>query len=65
MRRMSQSGERSKLVSTDTKVTAFFAVLGVLVWAASREVTESRILQFAALVGVGVVVPTLVNEWRG
>lgn len=39
------------------------AVLGVLVWAGLRAVTESRILQFAALVGVGVVIPTLLNEW--
>lgn len=62
---MSQSDEESRLVSMDTKVTAVFAVLGVLVWAASRAVTESQLLQFAALVGVGVVVPTLLNEWRG
>ncbi len=62
---MSQSGEESRLVSMDTKVTAVFAVLGVLVWAASRAVTESQLLQFVALVGVGVVVPTLLNEWRG
>jgi hypothetical protein len=62
---MSQSDEESRLVSMDTKVTAVFAVLGVLVWAASRAVTESQLLQFVALVGVGVVVPTLLNEWRG
>jgi len=62
---MSQSDEKSQLVSMDTKVTAVFAVLGVLVWAASRAVTDSQLLQFVALVGVGVVVPTLLNEWRG
>ena len=62
---MSQSDEESRLVSMDTKVTAVFAVLGVLVWAASRAVTESQLLQFVALVSVGVVVPTLLNEWRG
>lgn len=62
---MSQSGEGDQMLSMDTKITALFAVLGVLVWAASRAVTESQPLQFAALVGVGVVVPTLLNEWRG
>jgi hypothetical protein len=52
-------------VSTDTKITAVFVVLGVASWYGSRAVTESRAVQAAILLGVGVVAPTLLNEFRG
>jgi len=40
-------------------------VLGVALWYGSTTVTESRPIQFALLVGVGLIVPTLINELRG
>jgi hypothetical protein len=51
-------------VSTDTKITAVFVVLGVVLWYGSRTVTESQPIQFALLLGVGIIVPTLINEFR-
>jgi len=61
----SESEEPSQLVSTDTKITAIFVVLGDALWYGSTTVTESRPIQFALLVGVGLIVPTLINELRG
>jgi len=60
-----ESEEPSQLVSTDTKITAIFVVLGVVLWYGSITVTESQPIQFALLLGVGLIVPTLINELRG
>ena len=60
-----ESEEPSQLVSTDTKITAIFVVLGVVLWYGSMAVTESQPIQFALLLGVGLIVPTLINELRG
>jgi hypothetical protein len=54
----------SGLVSTDTQVTALFVVLGLVSWLGVRRVTDSQLVQLVVLFGVGVIVPTLVNEWR-
>lgn len=59
-----ESRESSQLVSTDTKITAVFVVLGIILWYGSRTVTESQPIQFALLLGVGIIVPTLINEFR-
>jgi len=66
MRCMDQSEPEapSQFVSTDTKITAIFVVLGVVLWYGSMTVTESRPIQFALLLGVGLIVPTLINELR-
>ena len=61
----SESEEPSQFVSTDTKITAIFVVLGVVLWYGSMTVTESQLIQFALLLGVGLIVPTLINELRG
>jgi len=60
-----ESEEPSQFVSTDTKITAIFVVLGVVLWYGSMTVTESRPIQFALLLGVGLIVPTFINELRG
>lgn len=59
-----ESRESSQLVSTDTKITAVFVVLGVVLWYGSSTVTESQPIQAAILLGVGIIVPTLINEFR-
>jgi hypothetical protein len=56
--------ESSQLVSTDTKITTVFVVLGVILWYSSTTVTESQPIQFALLLGVGIIIPTLINEFR-
>ncbi|WP_156105691.1 hypothetical protein [Halobellus rufus] len=49
---------------TDRQIVTAFAVLGVGLWYASRSVTDSSAVRLAVLIGVGVVVPTLVNQYR-
>jgi hypothetical protein len=57
--------ERSNnLVSTETKITALFVVLAIVSVFGTTAVTDRQWIHFAVLLGVGVVVPTLINEWR-
>lgn len=60
-----QTAERSDgLVNAETRITAIFVILGVLSWYGTRSVTDSRLFQFVSLLGVGIVLPTRINEWR-
>lgn len=52
------------MVSTNTKITALFVVLAVALWFVASQFTENTLIQFAVLLGVGAILPTLVNEWR-
>jgi len=47
-----------------TWITIGFVVLGLVSWLLVRTVTESAAVQFGALIGVGVIAPTLVDEFR-
>ena len=64
---MSQNGsnESDQLLSADTRTTAVFVALGLVLWYGSTTVTESQPVQFAVLLGVGVIAPTLLNQRRG
>lgn len=52
------------MVSTDTWITIAFVVLAVVLWYGTTQFTDSDALAWAVLVGVGVMVPLGVNEWR-
>jgi hypothetical protein len=52
------------LLATETKITLLFMFLGLTTWYLVGEAGASRTVEFGALIGIGVVVPTLVNEWR-
>lgn len=52
------------ILSTEQKTTFLFVFLGVLGWYAAAQVGVGRVAQFALLIGLGVVVPTLLNERR-
>ncbi|AGN00475.1 hypothetical protein L593_02620 [Salinarchaeum sp. Harcht-Bsk1] len=45
-------------------ITIGFVVLGVASWLLARSITDSAVVLYGALIGVGVIAPTLVNEWR-
>jgi hypothetical protein len=60
-----ESNGTGQLVSTETKITAVFVALGVVLWSGSAAVTESQPVRFAILLGVGVIAPTVINELRG
>jgi len=52
------------MVSAEFRVTVGFMVVGLLAWWATAQLTDSFVLQFAVLVGIGVVAPTIINERR-
>ncbi|GAB6860390.1 hypothetical protein ACFR97_09395 [Haloplanus litoreus] len=54
---------RDALLDTETKIIVLFMFLGLTAWYLVQQVTANELLELAALIGVGVVVPTLVNEW--
>jgi hypothetical protein len=52
------------LLTTETRIIVVCMVLGLTGWYLVQDVTDSAAVEFAVLIGVGVVVPTLLNEWR-
>jgi hypothetical protein len=52
------------LPTTETRIIVACMFLGLTGWYLVRDVTDSAAVEFAVLIGVGVVVPTLLNEWR-
>ena len=51
-------------LTPEQKTTFLFVFLGVIGWFISGRADVGQTVQFAVLLGVGVVVPTLLNEWR-
>jgi hypothetical protein len=58
------SNESNGLVSAETKITAVFVILALVSVYGTIAVTDKQWVHFLVLLGVGVIVPTLVNEWR-
>ncbi|MFC7071863.1 hypothetical protein ACFQJ7_10485 [Halovenus rubra] len=52
------------LVSTETKTTAFFVIVALPSLYGTTTVTDRQWIHFAVLLGVGIIIPTLINEWR-
>lgn len=60
-----QPSKRSNsLVSTETKITALFAVLALVLVYGTTIAADSHWVRFAVLLGIGVMTPTLINKWR-
>lgn len=57
-------GEVRVMVRSQTKVTVVFVIFAVSLWLVARTLTESTAIQAVILVGIGVIAPTLFNEWR-
>jgi hypothetical protein len=58
------SNESNGLVSAKTKITAIFVVLALVLVYGTTAVTDKQWVHFVVLLGVGVIIPTLINEWR-
>ncbi|MCO8265132.1 hypothetical protein NKF06_00660 [Haloferax sp. AB510] len=56
------TGERG--LSTETKTTLVFMVLGLTAWYLAQQYLENQLVELVALFGVGIVLPTLLNEVR-
>ncbi len=52
------------MVSTSTKITALFIGLAVVLWLGTIQVTDDTIFQGIVLLGVGIILPTAINEYR-
>ena len=55
---------RDALLSTGSKVTLLFTFVGLTAWYLAGEFADSAELKLLALFGLGIVVPTAINEWR-
>ncbi|ELZ96687.1 hypothetical protein [Haloferax sulfurifontis] len=53
------------MVLKDTRLTLLFVVLGTTLWLISGQFTDSEWIQWAILIGVGVVIPTILTEISG
>jgi len=49
---------------SSTTLTASLVVLAVVLWYGTAQFTENTTVQLAVLIGVGVVLPIAVSEWR-
>ncbi|SDZ95168.1 hypothetical protein SAMN04488065_1393 [Haloplanus vescus] len=52
------------LLQTETKIVLGCMFLGLTSWYLARQVTQNSLVSFATLLGIGVILPTLINEWR-
>ncbi|WP_169330568.1 hypothetical protein [Halogeometricum pallidum] len=52
------------MVSRDTKITAAFVVVALALWLLAGQFTDSSLVLFGILLGIGVVLPTALNEIR-
>ena len=52
------------MVSTSTKITALFIGLAVVLWLGTIQVTNDTTIQGFVLLGVGIILPTAINEYR-
>jgi|AntDeeMinimDraft_4_1070355.scaffolds.fasta_scaffold00056_14 low temperature requirement protein LtrA len=52
------------MVSRDTKTTAAFVVLAVLLWIGASAVTDNELVQWGVLIGVGLILPMAITQRR-
>lgn len=52
------------MVSTSTKITTLFIGLAVVLWLGAIQFTDDTIIQGIVLIGVGIILPTAINEYR-
>lgn len=58
------SKKSTGLIGTETKITAIFVVLALVSVAGTTTITDTQWIHIAVLLSVGVIAPTLINEWR-
>lgn len=50
------------MVSRDTRTTVLFVLLGTIFWLISGQFTDIEWIQWAILIGIGVIIPTILTE---
>lgn len=61
---MVRSVTRDPLLAPQTKITLVFMFLGLTAWYFVQTVAENELLELGALFGIGIILPTLINELR-
>ena len=61
---MEPSTSSNGLVSTETKITAVFVIVALVSVFGTTAVTNNQWVHYLVLLGIGVIVPTLINERR-
>lgn len=57
-----KNNEIKTMVSKDTRIILLFVVLGTILWLISGQFTDTEWIQWAVLIGVGVIIPTILTE---
>lgn len=55
---------RDPLLSTETKITLVCMFLGLTAWYLATEYADSDVIELVALFGLGIILPTVLNEFR-
>lgn len=58
------SNRKTPMVSKTMQITAIFVVLAVVLAYATSEFVGGMGLPVVVLLGVGVILPTVINQWR-
>ncbi|MFO7926356.1 MAG: hypothetical protein ACQET5_11865 [Halobacteriota archaeon] len=52
------------MASTDGKIATAFGLLGIGLWLLALQFSDNRLLRLGVLLGVGLVLPVLINTLR-
>ncbi|MDR9380850.1 MAG: hypothetical protein RI560_04155 [Natronomonas sp.] len=52
------------MASVDGKIATAFGLLGIGLWLLALQFSDNRLLRLALLIGVGMVLPILINTIR-
>jgi galactitol-specific phosphotransferase system IIC component len=52
------------MISKSTQITTILIVIAIIFAYAADEFTKNGVLPIAVLIGVGVILPMLINQWR-
>lgn len=55
---------RDPVLSTETKITLVCMFLGLTAWYLATEYADSDVIELVALFGLGIILPTVLNELR-
>ena len=55
---------RDPLLNTETKITLVCMFLGLTAWYLATEYADSDVIELVALFGLGIILPTVLNELR-
>ncbi|ERG97055.1 hypothetical protein [Haloquadratum walsbyi] len=58
------SEQFNSMIDTNSKITFIFVIIGLASWLGTRMIIDNQQIQLIVLFTVGIIIPTLINEWR-